>query len=101
MTVGANKKQHYWLREDFDDLMDLVSQIERKAVGAAPAANCDPRAMGSSLAYPKTTEGAYRELRLRGLKCDAATLLGLVEQGVVRPAGEPPDLQWTKADIDA
>ena len=82
--MGANKKHHYWLREDFDYLMDLVSQIERKAVEAAPAVNYDPRAMGSSLSYPKTTEGAHRELRLRGLKCDAATLSSS-KFGDVRP----------------
>jgi len=97
-------KRHYWVREDFDYLMDLVSQVERRAIEEGLAEKYEfpgERSSSSSLAYPKATEGAYRELRLRGLKCDAATLLGLVEQGVVRPAGEPPDLQWTKADIDA
>jgi hypothetical protein len=96
--MGANQKRHCWLREDFDCLMAPVSSAWEWAakVGRCP----DKRSAGAALTYPKTTEGALRELRLRGLKCDAVTLLGLVERGVVRPAGEPPDLQWTKDDID-
>lgn len=91
--AGAAKRHHYWLREDFDHLM-----------GVLPAADHEfpnDRNTSSSLFYPKTTEGAFRELRLRGLQCDEATLLRLVEQQVVTPAGEPAALQWSKHDIDA
>ncbi len=102
--MAANPKPHYWLREDFDDLMDLVSQVERAALQAGLAGKYKlpgEHACGAVLAYPKTTAGAYRELRLRGLTCDVPMLVGLVGQGVVRPAGEPSNLQWSKHDIDA
>lgn len=104
MNTEHRPKRHYWVREDFDHLMDLVSKVERKAIEAGLAEKYEfpgERSSSASLTYPKTTEGAYKELRLRGLKCDASTLVALVERGVVRPAGEPSSLEWSKEDIDA
>ncbi len=78
--------------------MELVSQVARKAMQAGLDEKDKfpgERSSEGVLAYPKTTDGACCEFRLRGLKCGASTLVGLVEQGVVRPAGHGLDLQWT------
>jgi hypothetical protein len=87
------KKQHYWLREDFDHLMGLLPAADHEFPG--------DRKSSTSLTYPKNIEGAFRELRFRGLQCDASTLMQLIEQKVVRPAGELSALEWSKEDIDA
>jgi hypothetical protein len=105
MTTATEKreKRHYWLREDFDRLMDLLPAADREMLlqmGASLELPGD-RSRSTSLVYPKTIEGAFRELRMRGLKCDAADLMRLVEQRIVQPAGELSDLQWSKDDIDA
>jgi|GEM_PF-828373 len=69
--------RHYWLREDFDHLIGLIPGI------GIPS----PRGRDSSasLDYPKSTEGAMLELRLRGLDCDGELLTKLVEKGIVNP----------------
>jgi hypothetical protein len=105
MTTASEKqeKRHYWLREDFDRLMDLLPAADREMLLQMGASLDFPgdRSRSTSLVYPKTIEGAFRELRMRGLKCDAADLMHLVEQRIVQPAGELSDLQWGKEDIDA
>ncbi len=90
---GVGQKRHYWLREDFDHLMGLLPAADHEFPNS--------RKSSSSLAYPKNIEGAFRELRLRGLQCDASLLMHLVEQRVVNPAGELSNLEWSKEDIDA
>jgi hypothetical protein len=100
---AGRQKRHYWLREDFDRLIGLLpaADLQRlKEMGASLEWPSD-RSRSTSLVYPKTIEGAFRELRMRGLKCDAADLLHLVEKHIVDPAGELSDLQWSKEDIDA
>lgn len=86
-------RPHYWLREDFDHLMGLLPAADHEFPGE--------RSSSTSLHYPKNTEGAFRELRLRGLKCDASLLIHLVEERIVRPRGELSALEWSKEDIDA
>lgn len=85
-------KRHYWTRNDFDALMDLL-----------PLANHDGkdhRRSSTSLVYPKSTEGVYRELRLRGLECDQSDLLRLVADGTVSPSEDGADIEWDKDHID-
>lgn len=85
-------KRHYWTRDDFDSLMGLL-----------PLANQDGkdhRRSSTSLVYPKSTEGAYRELRLRGLECDQSDLLRLVADGIVSPSEDGDDIEWGKSHID-
>ena len=71
------QKRHYWLREDFDHLIGLLPGGDFRFAGDADRS--------ATLAYPKSTEGAFRELRLRGLKCDAEILERLAEQRIVNP----------------
>ena len=68
-TKTTPKHRHYWLREDFDHLMGLLPGAELGTPGA--------NASGMSLFYPKHTEGAVAELRIRGLKCDCELLIKL------------------------
>lgn len=105
----ADAKRHYWLREDFDHLMGLIPGSDHEFP--------NDRDSSSALHYPKSTEGAFRELRLRGLECDGALLQSLAEQGVCDPRrgksltsddrGNPqyaPSssiMFWEKQDIDA
>lgn len=103
-----DKQRHYWLREDLEPLMDVVSEIERAAIKAGLCEehrDPDARSSGYSLVYPKTTEGTAEELRLRGLECNVSILVGLVECGVVQPAGDLSDLhlpiERSRDDIDA
>ncbi len=103
MPETTKTKRHYWLREDFDVLMDLMPAEDREILKELMPEGIEfPRARSSStsLTYPKTTEGAFRELRLRGLQCSASTLLELVEQHAVSPGGEWSSLEWSKDDID-
>ena len=76
-TCEGGGNRHYWLREDFDYLMGLVPGTDM----ALP----DSGRSAISLVYPKQTEGAVAELKLRGLKCDGDLLLKLAEDGVVNP----------------
>lgn len=105
----VEQKRHYWLREDFDHLMGLLPAADFAFAGSTDSS--------SALVYPKSTEGAFRELRLRGLQCDGLTLERLAEQGIVNPrrghslvtdgkgnADYVPSqhiMYWEKADIDA
>lgn len=103
-TIEKRVKRHYWLREDFDRLMDLLPAADRDTLKALLPGGLEfpgERSSSSSLVYPKTIEGAFRELRLRGLECVAADLMHLVEQKIVRPGGELSNLEWSKEDIDA
>ena len=92
-------KRHYWIREDFDEAMGRP--------GADDEWPNDPSS-GMTLAYPKTTEGATRELRLRGLNVDGIYLWQLAKKGIVHPVGARPcmtwtgedGLEWSKEDID-
>lgn len=86
-------KRHYWLRDDFEEMIRVIP-------GADMPMGADAKS-SSSLVYPKNTEGAFRELRLRGLQCDAATLMELAEKQIVRPTGGLSDLEWDRDDIDA
>lgn len=70
-------KVHYWVREDFDELMGLLPGADMAMPNSATS--------GSSLFYPKHTEGAVAELKMRGLVCDCYLLTQLAEQGVVTP----------------
>ena len=83
------EKRHYLLRADFDHLMDLLPGDDHEFPG--------DRDSSASLHYPKSTEGAHRELVLRGLKCDAALLREFVDRQIVKTDGE----LWSKDDIDA
>ena len=95
------KRRHYWLREDFDHLMGLLPGKDHEFP--------NDRNSSSSLFYPKSTEGAFRELRLRGFDCDGMDLWKLAANEVVHPAGASPVmtwtgtdyLEWSKEDIDA
>lgn len=96
----GQSKRHYWVREDFDHLMDLLPAAEHEFPG--------DRKSSSSLTYPKSTEGAFRELRLRGLQVDGIDLWQLAADGIVEPTGARPGmtwtgedyLEWSEADID-
>lgn len=102
-------RRHYWLREDFDELIGVIP-------GADMALGND-RDASASLVYPKSLKGAVAELKLRGIDCDAATLQDLVANGVVKPKrgtsmsfdkdgktpvfNESESIQfWSKEDID-
>jgi len=107
-TQGTSRK-HYWLREDFEEMMRVIPEIDRRDSGSEDA-SC-------TLAYPKSTRGAVGELRLRGLTCDGDLLVKLVDDGVVDPGrghslvtdkegnvGMVPStrlLMWDRKDIDA
>lgn len=73
----AASKRHYWLREDFDELMGLLPGNDLALPGSADSS--------ISLAYPKSLKGAAAELKLRGLKCDEADLALLADNGIVTP----------------
>lgn len=95
------KRPHYWLREDFDHLIGLLPGKDHEFPG--------DKSRSVSLIYPKTTEGAFRELRLRGFDVDGMDLWKLAAEGIVRPKGARPGitwtgedwLEWSKEDIDA
>lgn len=95
------KRPHYWLREDFDHLIGLLPGKDHEFPG--------DRSRSVSLIYPKTTEGAFRELRMRGFDCDGMDLWRLAADGIVQPKGARPAitwtgedwLEWSKEDIDA
>jgi len=70
-------KRHYWLREDFDELIGVIPGADM------PMAS--DRDASCSLVYPKSTQGAAAELKLRGLKCDGHLLQELVDKGIVNP----------------
>lgn len=97
-------KRHYWVREDFDQLMGQLPGADDEDWWARPEA----RSSSMSLVYPKTTEGAFRELRLRGLYVDGIYLWQLAQRGIVQPRGARPcmtwtgedGLEWSKEDID-
>jgi len=97
VNSASNKKRHYWLREDFDNLMGLLP-------GGDVALPGDDRS-GSSLHYPKRTEGAISELKLRGLQCDVDAIEAIIAEGVVDPKLMPTSpegvMLWRKEDIDA
>jgi len=89
-------KKHYWLREDFDNLMGLLPGADVEL----PNGN----KLGHSLQYPKHVEGALAELKLRGLQVDGHSLQKLVDEGVVHPKrmeGSDTMTLWSKDDIDA
>lgn len=89
-------KKHYWLREDFDALMELLPGAGMGLPGANKS--------GMSLFYPKHIEGAVAELKLRGLEVDGYGLQKLVDEGVVNPKrmeGSDTMTLWSKEDIDA
>lgn len=88
--------RHYWLREDFEELIGVIPSEEIEFPGDRDA-SC-------TLAYPKSTKGAVAELKLRGLKCDGYLLTKLADDGIVKPklmAGSKQILEWDRADIDA
>ena len=89
-------KKHYWLREDFDVLMELLPGAGLGLLSA--------NVTGHSLFYPKYIEGAVAELKLRDLKVDGYCLQKLVDDGVVSPQkmfGSQSITLWGKGDIDA
>lgn len=83
-------KRHYWLRDDFDHLMELLPAGHREQGDWA----------GSSLSYPKTTKGACRELRLRGLDASVPVLNYLIKQGTVAPERTGRNYHWHRSNID-
>jgi hypothetical protein len=105
----ADRKRHYWLREDFDELMGLLPGNDLADPGSADSS--------ISLACPKSLKGAAAELKLRGLKCDEADLAFLADKGIAKPqrgqslvsddqgnVGTVPSAKvmfWSKQDIDA
>lgn len=89
-------KKHYWLREDFDNLMGLLPGADVQLPGG--------NKLGHSLQYPKYTEGAIAELKLRGLLADQKVLDRMVAEGIAHPqtmSGSAGILLWSKEDIDA
>jgi len=100
---------HFWLRKDFDELMELIP------VSALPAHGAED--LSISLAYPKSVKGAVAELNLRGLTCDEADMESMVKAGIVTPRrGKSPACDerdnahsvpstklthWAASDIDA
>jgi len=110
MPVTEKKElRHYWLREDFDELIGVIPGADMPMAGDRDA-SC-------SLVYPKSTQGAVAELKLRGIACDGEKLLDIVAEGIVKPeagtslvtdaagnVGTEPStriLYWSKEDIDA
>lgn len=96
VTEQQGTTRHYWLREDFDDLMAVIPNADMP-LGDSAASSC-------SLSYPKHTEGAVAELKLRGLECDGGLLTKLADEGLVSAplmAGSDRIYQWGKDDIDA
>jgi len=109
--MQTKSRRHYWLREDFDELISVIPGSDLP-VGGGGSTSC-------SLVYPKLTGGAVAELKLRGLSCNAEMLVHLAEKGIVSPqaskstvadgkseVGTAPStrgelLSWSKADIDA
>lgn len=107
--MAKTTKRHYWLREDFDEIMGLWPGSDMGRPGAADSS--------MSLFYPKSLKGATGELKLRGLDCTEADLMLLAERGVVSPdrghslvtddegnVGTQPSsgiTYWTKEAIDA
>ncbi len=103
------RKRHYWLREDFDELMGVLPGNDLAHPGSSDSS--------MSLAYPKSLKGAAAELKLRGLTCDEADLALLAEKGIVTPqqgqslvsdhrgnVGTVPSSKitfWTKDNVDA
>lgn len=108
-TDATTARRHYWLREDFDHLMGLLPNADL----GSPGANTS----GLSLFYPKHTEGAVTELRIRGLKCDGEMLIQMAVEGIVKPERgksvvttedgkvetmpSTSIMYWSKDDIDA
>jgi len=104
----ATPKRHYWLREDFDELMALLPGNDMALPGSSDSS--------MSLIYPKSIKGAVGELKLRGLDCDEALLAKLADEGVIEPnrgrsivtdqqgnVGTVPSerlVLWTKQNID-
>jgi hypothetical protein len=107
-TTEQKARRHYWLREDFDELIAVIPSADVPMPGDRDA-SC-------SLVYPKSTQGAAAELKLRGLTCDEALLTRLAVEGVTNPdrghslvtdkegnAGTVPSdsiLSWSKEAID-
>ena len=103
------KHPHYWVREDFDYLMGLIPDL------GFPIPH--DRDSGTSIRYTKSTEGAVRELKLRGLQADGFLVTKLTEKGILNPerghslAVDEKDelttvpstriLSWDKEQIDA
>ncbi len=87
---GSAKKRHYLLREDFDELMKFAGD-------AVPDPTPRPNS-GSSFDYPKNTEGAFRELRIRGLEVDGLKLWQMAKDGIVSPQGARSAMTWTGED---
>ena len=107
--AAASPRRHYWLREDFDHLMGLLPGAGLALPGSSTS--------GASLTYPKHTEGAAAELKLRGLECDGFLLQQLADEGIIKPGRghslvsdnegnvrtvpSSRILYWSKEDIDA
>ena len=97
---SPSKKRHYLLREDYDQLMELPGNTKLDPEQAKRSSR--------ALYYPKNTEGAFRELRFRGLDVDGIKLWQLATEGIVHPEGALPgmtwtgddNLEWSKEDID-
>ena len=87
---AAMVKRHYWMRDDFDHLMGLLP---------AKDAECG-RSAGASLSYPKTTKGACRELRLRGLEASPPVLDYFIKEGTVVPERTGRKYRWHRNHID-
>lgn len=89
------QKRHYWTREDFEALIEVIPGSDMTRVGSEKS--------GISLVYPKHTEGAAAELKIRGLDCDGYLLQKLIDEGVVAPkmtTGSQPIPVWDRNDID-
>ncbi len=107
VTMSDGPKRHYWIREDFDVQMGRRQHLAPRSEDSKPTEETKKSSM--SLVYPKNTEGAYRELRLRGLECDGIVLWQLAAKGIVTPIGARREMQWNgkdylewrKEDIDA
>jgi hypothetical protein len=111
-ATGPQERRHYWLREDFEELVSAIPEAGRLDAG--------DKAASVSLVYPKDTTAVAAELQFRGLRGSPCQLFELVARRVVNPGGigsgkmdeekmarlrgpasNPPVLHWDRPDVDA
>jgi len=92
---ATSVKRHYWLREDFDQLIELLPRVDLKSLRG-----------GAASEYPKTTRQVFAELLMRGLHVDTSTMSFIMRHGKACVAHKTVDdrwenLAWEKDHVDA
>lgn len=87
-------KRYYWLRDSFAHLVNLTPRADLPEETAAVPDR------GYSLAYPKSTLGACRELQVRGLDVSVAALDDLTHRELVQPMCRGLNHEWSADQID-